>query len=214
MPYINRDICSHFYRCLNKKWRYSNICCIEKFLKSLFIVLLTLYVALYFCKAINVENKWKGKPSLLRVLFVLFKVGEKMQNKRMFTRIYHLSAVLSTAPTSNRKWSSSAPYLRIASCIVSCLLFCDLYRVVGASNVFLKCKQMAKKERKEASWSVVLLPQVDVKKTRLNDNRAACLSIQAFPANLACNKERGAGWKGALLPLPQRAGSQATLLLF
>lgn len=116
-----------------------------------------------------------------------------MQNKRMLTRIYHLSAVLSTAPTSNGKWSSSAPYLRIASCIVSCLLFCDLYRVVGASNVFLKCKQMAKEERKEASWSVVLLPQVDVKKTRLNDNRAACLSIQAFPANLACNKERGAG---------------------
>lgn len=30
MPYMNRDICSHFYRYLNKKWRYSSICCIEK----------------------------------------------------------------------------------------------------------------------------------------------------------------------------------------
>ena len=115
MPYINRDICSHFYRYLNKKWRHSNICCIEKFLKSLFIVFLTLYVALYFCKAINDENKWKGKPSLLRVLLVLFKVGEKMQNKRMLTKIYHLSAILYTAPTSNGNWLSSALYWLIVA---------------------------------------------------------------------------------------------------
>ena len=75
--------------------------CIETILKSLFIVFLTLHVTLYFCKAIYVENKWKGKPSLLRVPFVLFKVGEKMQNIRMLTRIYHLSAVLSTALVSS-----------------------------------------------------------------------------------------------------------------
>lgn len=75
-----------------------------------YIVFLTLLVALYFCKAINVEIKWKGKPSLLRVLLVLFKVGEKTQNKRMLTKIYHLSAVLYTAPTSNGNWLSSALY--------------------------------------------------------------------------------------------------------
>jgi len=134
------------YRYLNKKWRYSTICCIETILKSLFIAFLTLHVTLYFCKAINVENKWKGKPSLLRVLFVLFKVGEKMQNIRMLTRIYHLSAVLSTALVSSAFTTSWSP-----------------------------------------------------KKIRLNGNRAACLSIQAFPSNLACNKERGAGvGKGGL----------------
>ena len=75
-----------------------------------YIVFLTLLVALYFCKAINVEIKWKGKPSLLRVFLVLFKVGEKMQNKRMLTKIYHLSAILYTAPTSNGNWLSSALY--------------------------------------------------------------------------------------------------------
>ena len=147
MPYINRDICSHFYRYLNKKWRHSNICCIEKFLKSLFIVFLTLYVALYFCKAINDENKWKGKPSLLRVLLVLFKVGEKMQNKRMLTKIYHLPAILSTAPTSNWNWLSSA-----------------LYWFIVAWNVLLKEKRPVgqwcfyhKLTSKKEHWAMIAL---------------------------------------------------------
>lgn len=106
--------------------------------------------------------------------------------------------------SGNGKWSSSAP----------CLLYSDLYRIVGASHVFLKCKRRKKRGQLVSSAFTTSWRQ---KQRRLNDNRAACLSIQAFPANLACNKERGpggGGWKGALLPLPQRAGSQATLLLF
>ena len=58
---------------------------------------------------------------------------------------------------------------------------------------------------------MVLLPQVDVKKRRLSDDRAACLSIQAFPSNLKNSEERGLG--EAPLPSPQRVGSQTTLLL-
>ena len=45
-----------------------------------------------------------------------------MQNKRMLTKIYHLSAILSTAPTSNGNWLSSTLFWFILSWSMKCIV--------------------------------------------------------------------------------------------
>ena len=123
-----------------------------------------------------------------------FKVWEKMQNKRMLTKIYHLSAILSTAPTSNGNWLSSALFWFILSWSMKC--------IVEAQN--------KKDKRPVGQWCFYLKLKTE--------QWSRCLFVHpSIPLEFSLQSRTRVGEgvrRGPPLPLPQRAGSQATLLLF